>query len=76
MSISLLYCLDGDTTTVQVRNKHTLVEEDITLRDLYIRIHTNALTDNSVDNVSQQHYQLNSMKQIYAPNTEYQILTP
>ena len=39
MSISLLYCLDGDTTTVQVRNKHTLVEEDITLRDLYIRLH-------------------------------------
>lgn len=35
MSISLLYCLDGDTTTVRVRNKTTLVEEDITLAELY-----------------------------------------
>jgi len=36
MSISLLYCLDGETTTVKIRNKHTLIEEDITLKDLYI----------------------------------------
>ena len=35
MSISLLYCLDGETTTVKIRNKKTLVEEDITLKDLY-----------------------------------------
>jgi hypothetical protein len=38
MSISLLYCLDGDTTTVQVRNKHTLVEEELTLAELYGRL--------------------------------------
>jgi hypothetical protein len=35
MSISLLYCLDGDTTTVKVRNKNTLVEEELTLAELY-----------------------------------------
>jgi len=39
MSISLLYCLDGETTTVNIRNKHTLVEEEITLKDLYIRLY-------------------------------------
>lgn len=39
MSISLLYCLDGDTTTVRIRNKKTLVEEDITLKDLYNRLY-------------------------------------
>lgn len=38
MSISLLYCLDGDTTTVKVRNKHTLVEEEVTLAELYGRL--------------------------------------
>lgn len=38
MSISLLYCLDGDTSFVKIRNKHTLVEEDISLKDLYIRL--------------------------------------
>jgi hypothetical protein len=35
MSISLLYCLDGDTTKVTVRNKHTLIEEEVTLVELY-----------------------------------------
>jgi hypothetical protein len=38
MSLSLLYCLDGDTT-VRIRNKHTLVEEDIPLSDLYARLY-------------------------------------
>jgi hypothetical protein len=38
MSISLLYCLDGDSTTVKIRNKKTLVEEDITLKNLFIRL--------------------------------------
>jgi hypothetical protein len=38
MSISLLYCLDGDTTTVRVRNKTTLVEEELTLAELYGRL--------------------------------------
>lgn len=38
MSISLLYCLDGETSFVKIRNKHTLVEEEISLRDLYIRL--------------------------------------
>lgn len=38
MSISLLYCLDGDTTTVKVRNKHTLVEEELTLAQLYSKL--------------------------------------
>lgn len=34
MSISLLYCLDGDST-VRIRDKNTLVEEDISLAQLY-----------------------------------------
>lgn len=37
MAISLLYCLDGDST-VQVRNKITKVEEEITLVELYGRL--------------------------------------
>lgn len=37
MSISLLYCLDGDTSRVQIRNKQTLVQEEITLRQLHGR---------------------------------------
>jgi len=40
-SLSLIYCLDGDTTTVRVRSKLTLVEEDITLTALYSRINNN-----------------------------------
>ena len=39
MSISLLYCLDGDTTTVKIRNKKTLQEEDVTLKELFVRLH-------------------------------------
>jgi hypothetical protein len=39
MSISLLYCLDGDTTAVKIRNKNTLLEEDITLKNLYTRLY-------------------------------------
>jgi hypothetical protein len=39
LSISLMYCLDGDTTVVKIRNKQTLVEEDITLRELYFRMY-------------------------------------
>jgi len=38
MSITLLYCLDGDTTTVKVKNKHTLIEEELTLAELYGRL--------------------------------------
>lgn len=38
MSISLLYCLDGDTTTVQIRDKQTHTEETITLAALYARL--------------------------------------
>lgn len=38
MSVSLLYCLDGDTI-VKVRNKTTLVEEDISLQELYHRLY-------------------------------------
>lgn len=38
MSITLVYCLDGDTSFVRIRNKHTLVEEEISLKDLYIRL--------------------------------------
>jgi Terminase large subunit, T4likevirus-type, N-terminal len=37
MAISLLYCLDGDST-VRIRNKQTLLEEDITLSELYQRL--------------------------------------
>jgi hypothetical protein len=39
MSITLLYCLDGETTTVQIRDKKTLVEQEITLKDLYIKLY-------------------------------------
>lgn len=39
MSVSLLYCLDGDTSVVKIRNKTTLVEEDITLKELFIRLY-------------------------------------
>lgn len=39
MSISLMYCLDGETTTVKIRNKTTLIEEEITMRDLYVRLY-------------------------------------
>lgn len=38
MSLSLLYCLDGEST-VRIRNKQTLVEEDITLKNLYTRMY-------------------------------------
>ena len=37
-SISLLYCLGGENT-VRIRNKKTLVEEEITLEDLYKRLY-------------------------------------
>lgn len=39
MSISLLYCLDGDTTTVKIRDKTTLIEEEITLAELYGKLY-------------------------------------
>jgi hypothetical protein len=47
LSVSLLYCLDGDTSMVRIRNKQTLVEEDISLKDLFIRLSSpdNILTD-------------------------------
>jgi len=38
MSLTLVYCLDGDTTTVRIRNKQTLVEEDVTLTELYAKL--------------------------------------
>lgn len=38
LSISMLYCLDGDTTKVRVRNKKTLDEEELSLKELYIRL--------------------------------------
>ena len=38
MSISLLYCLDGEST-VRIRDKTTLVEEDISLQYLYTRLY-------------------------------------
>ena len=38
MSISLLYCLDGNTL-VKIRNKDTLVEEEISLANLYERLY-------------------------------------
>jgi len=42
MSISLLYCLDGETT-VKIRHKETKIEEDITLAQLYARLSPNAI---------------------------------
>lgn len=38
LSISLLYCVDGEST-VRIRNKQTLEEEDITLKALYERLY-------------------------------------
>jgi hypothetical protein len=38
MAVSLLYCLDGDTTSVKVRDKTTLVEEELTLAQLYSKL--------------------------------------
>ena len=38
MSISLLYCLDGDST-VTIRNKKTLKEENISLTELYTKLY-------------------------------------
>jgi hypothetical protein len=38
LSISLLYCLDGDST-VKIRDKNTKIEEDISLHDLYSRLY-------------------------------------
>lgn len=39
MSISLLYCLDGETSFVKIRNKHTQIEEEVSLRDLFTRLY-------------------------------------
>jgi len=39
LSISILNCLDGETTIVKIKNKTTLVEEDITLKELYTRLY-------------------------------------
>ena len=39
MSITLLYCLDGETSFVKIRNKKTLVEEDISLKELFVRLY-------------------------------------
>lgn len=64
MSISLLYCLDGDTSIVQVRNKRTLDEEDISLKDLYTRL-------SDMRKISRDR-----STQIYAENTVYEISTP
>lgn len=47
MSISLLYCLDGETSFVTIRNKHTLIEETISLKELYNRLYTIQHTINS-----------------------------
>lgn len=41
LSISLLYCLGGETM-VKIRNKQTLIEEDISLKELYIRLYNPA----------------------------------
>jgi hypothetical protein len=38
LAVSLLYCLDGETSFVKIRNKQTLVEEEISLKELYIRL--------------------------------------
>jgi hypothetical protein len=37
-SLSLVYCLDGNTTKVKIRNKQTLIEEEISLAELYCKI--------------------------------------
>lgn len=42
LSVSLLYCLDGESSIVKIRDKTTLQEEDITLTDLYTRLYNPA----------------------------------
>lgn len=63
MSISLLYCLDGDTSFVKIRHKETLVEEEISLKQLFISIST-GLCDHI------------NIRQKCAQNTVYEILAP
>jgi Terminase large subunit, T4likevirus-type, N-terminal len=48
MSISLLYCLDGDTM-VTIRNKETKIEEDISLANLYARLSPNTIVISDMD---------------------------
>lgn len=52
MSLSLIYCLEGNTT-VKIRNKHTLVEEEISLIDLYTRMYK---PDNIISGRMQRSY--------------------
>jgi hypothetical protein len=59
MSVSLLYCLDGDST-VKIRNKKTLVEEDVTLRELYCRL--------SIDKVDNEVFSENDEYEILTPS--------
>ena len=40
MSVSLLYCLEGETSFVTIRNKKTKVEEYISLKELYERLYS------------------------------------
>lgn len=90
MSISLLYCLDGASTKVKIRNNVTCVEEEITLEDLFIRL--TCPGENLSDEFDLELYRKNAvvtdcyqspsfqnkdyMQQTFATNTEYEILTP
>jgi hypothetical protein len=39
MSITLLYCLDGETTNIKIRNKKTLTEEVLSLKELFMKLY-------------------------------------
>lgn len=47
LSVSLLYCLDGESSIVKIRDKTTLKEEDITLTELYTKLYnpTNIISE-------------------------------
>lgn len=65
MSISLLYCLDGTTSFVTIRDKTTMVEETISLTDLYTLL--------CMGIIRQDRCRGNVM---FTENSNYEILTP
>jgi len=62
MSISLLFCLDGKTSFVRIRDKTTLVEEETSLVGLFKRLYQ---PKNIID-----------VDSILRENTKYEIMTP
>jgi hypothetical protein len=50
-SLSLVYCLDGNTTKVKIRNKQTLIEEEISLAELYCKISGASIRSNIIGKI-------------------------